>query len=134
MAGETKTTSEWPHGCRLLLRIVVLSILARSSGKRTGMRDSSGHPFPSLFAPFPLQPLTVTEAPGTSVPLLLSVSDDGLGLISQPEISAPKYVLIILGCLDASSRRGFPILFLSKRDFASHHSQPGFGDWNPSTS
>ncbi|XP_032067953.1 nuclear envelope integral membrane protein 1 isoform X1 [Thamnophis elegans] len=31
MAGEMKTASEWPHGCRLLLRVMVLSILARSS-------------------------------------------------------------------------------------------------------
>ncbi|XP_039221647.1 nuclear envelope integral membrane protein 1 isoform X3 [Crotalus tigris] len=32
MAGETKTASEWPHhGCHLLLRVVVLSILARGS-------------------------------------------------------------------------------------------------------
>ncbi|XP_070597076.1 nuclear envelope integral membrane protein 1 isoform X2 [Erythrolamprus reginae] len=31
MAGETKTASEWPYACRLFLRVVVLSILTRSS-------------------------------------------------------------------------------------------------------
>ncbi|XP_026569533.1 nuclear envelope integral membrane protein 1 [Pseudonaja textilis] len=34
MAGETKTASEWPHGCRLLFRVLVLSILACSSDGR----------------------------------------------------------------------------------------------------